>query len=241
MHIIAMALMLSDHLWGVGYLNNDLFTAVGRIAFPLFAFMLTEGFIHTKNIRKYAGRLFVFALISEIPFNLMMGRSFFYPMHQNVLWTFLLGIGMMLLFEKIKKKRILPVRIILYFAVILVFCFLSMLLFVDYNIGGILIIALFWFTGTLPEDKTRKKILCAVIQVVGMLWISEEVVKGLVISFDIFGITAEIHRQSLSVLALPIIWLYNGRQGIYNKGVRALYYWFYPVHMLILGLIAKLL
>lgn len=239
LHILAMTFMLSDHLWGVGFVQQDIFTAIGRIAFPIFAFMTVEGFFRTGNIRKYCERLLIFALISEIPFNLMLGRMVFYPVHQNVLWTFLLGMGMMVLFERIKKKSSGFKKILLYPLVILLFAVLAMLLSTDYNGGGILFIAIFYFTYTKPGDKPAKKFICGAAQLFGTLYICEEIIKGLVLSFTVFGMDFEIHRQSFAVLALPLIWLYNGKQGPYNKYIRALYYWFYPLHMLILGLIAK--
>ena len=95
--------MLSDHLWATVVTGNaDWMTCLGRLAFPIFAFMTVEGFFHTKNLKQYAKRLLVFALLSEIPFNLMMSGSVIYPFHQNVLWCFLLCLGLMHLNEKAK-------------------------------------------------------------------------------------------------------------------------------------------
>ena len=65
---------------------NDWLTCIGRIAFPIFAFMIVEGYFHTRDLKKYVKRIFIFALISEIPFNLALGSRLFYPIHQNVLW-----------------------------------------------------------------------------------------------------------------------------------------------------------
>ena len=73
LHIIAMILMLCDHLWGTIVPGNDWLTCIGRISFPMFAFMIVEGYFHTSNLKNYVKRLLIFALISEIPFNLAMG------------------------------------------------------------------------------------------------------------------------------------------------------------------------
>ena len=106
LHILAMVLMFCDHLWATVVPGNDWLTDIGRLAFPIFAFMTVEGYFHTRNLKKYVLRLFVFALISEIPFNLMLGSRIFYPIHQNVLWTFLLGIAMIRWNEKAKNAPV---------------------------------------------------------------------------------------------------------------------------------------
>ena len=54
LHILAMAFMLCDHLWGTVIPGNEWLTCIGRISFPIFAFMIVEGYFHTKNIKKYA-------------------------------------------------------------------------------------------------------------------------------------------------------------------------------------------
>ena len=88
LHIMAMIFMLMDHLWATLFPAQEWLTCVGRIAFPIFAFMTVEGYFHTHNFKKYLTRMFIFALLSEIPFDLMYGGTVFYPYHQNVIWTF---------------------------------------------------------------------------------------------------------------------------------------------------------
>lgn len=105
LHILAMLFMLCDHLWATLFPAQEWMTCVGRLAFPIFAFMIAEGCYYTSNVKKYMLRLFLFAIISEIPFNLIMGSSVFYPFHQNVLWIFLLGVLSIQIIEKAKKKQ----------------------------------------------------------------------------------------------------------------------------------------
>ena len=104
LHILAMALMLCDHMWATIIPGNNWMTCIGRIAFPIYAFTLVEGYFHTRNLKKYAQRLLLFAVISEIPFNLMCVSSPVYPFHQNVIWTLLIGLWMIHLNEKAVQK-----------------------------------------------------------------------------------------------------------------------------------------
>ena len=72
----------------------------GRLAFPLFCFLLVEGFVHTHNVKGYLGRLVLFGLLSEVPFDLAFLRTPFYPGAQNVYWTLALGVLAMALLQK---------------------------------------------------------------------------------------------------------------------------------------------
>ena len=112
LHIIAMLFMLMDHLWATLLPAQEWLTCVGRIAFPIFAFMSVEGYFHTHNFKKYLLRMLVFAVISEIPFDLMYGGTWFYPVHQNVIWTFILGLLGIHIMETVRKKKKTPVFVL---------------------------------------------------------------------------------------------------------------------------------
>lgn len=74
---------------------NELYAVmrdIGRIAFPIFCFLLVEGFLHTRDVKKYASRMFLFALISEIPFDFALKSHWYFPNKQNVYWTLLIGL-----------------------------------------------------------------------------------------------------------------------------------------------------
>ena len=102
---IAMATMLVDHMGYVLFPWILWLRCVGRIAFPIFAFQIAEGCIRTHDRRRYALRLLLFAVLSEIPFDLMYGGTWFYPFHQNVIWTLLIGLAGIHLMEKARKKQ----------------------------------------------------------------------------------------------------------------------------------------
>ena len=232
LHIIAMALMLCDHLWATVIPGNDWLTAIGRIAFPIFAFMTAEGFFHTKNLKKYIKRLLIFALISEIPFNLMMGSNVFYPIHQNVLWTFLIGIGLMWINEKAKSRSIL-IRILTGAGTVVFGYLIGIITFTDYNGAGVLMVLVFYFF-------RGRKWWCLLGQLFCLWYINTQILSGYFYVIDIFGMEIEILRQSFALFALIPIWLYKGKQGFYNKNIKNLYYWFYPAHMLLLCIIREI-
>ena len=229
LHILAMAFMLLDHLWATVVPGNEWMTCVGRLAFPIFAFLLVEGFFHTRSRKKYALRLFVGALISEIPFNLMAGGRIFYPIHQNVLWTFLMAFGLLVWNERAKDAA--PWRRFLRFtATFLVGLLVGLLTMVDYYGFGIAMVLIFYlFRGQTWYHRVG--------QLVGLYWINVEMMGGLVYEFTALGRLWVIHQQGFAVLSLLFIWLYRGRKGHSSKVFQYFCYAFYPVHMLILALL----
>lgn len=231
LHLIAMALMLCDHLWATIVPGQMWMTMVGRLAFPIFAFMIVEGYHHTSNYKKYLTRMLLWAVITEIPFNLMVGASVFYPFHNNVLWTFAIGLWTMRILDNIRARRKPIVAVILSALVVFGMFWLGQLTMVDYHGYGVLMILVFYlFRGN--------KWYHYVGQLAGMMYINYFMIKGLVIPVELFGHAFELRQQALAVLALPIIWCYRGRQGYHSKATQIAFYAFYPVHLLILGLLS---
>ena len=233
LHIMAMAFMLCDHLWGTIVPGNDWLTCIGRLTFPIFAFMIVEGYFHTKNLKKYVLRLLIFAVISEIPFNLAMGSSVFYPIHQNVLWSFLIAIGLIALNQKVSEKK-LWLRILTGAATVAAGYILGIITFVDFYHAGILTVLVFYFF-------RQRKWWCYVAQFVCLWYINSEMLGGLGYEFQLFDKTFFVTRQSLALLALIPIWLYRGKQGYHSKWLQYFYYAFYPLHLLILGILKMVL
>ena len=227
--LLAMAFMLCDHLWATIVHGNDWLTCVGRLAFPIFAFQIAEGYAQTHDVTAYRRRLLLWALITEIPFNLMSGGGLVHPFHQNVLFTFWLALLILGRLDRAKGRG--PVlrwaSVIAWTALGYVAGFVT---FTDYYGYGILIVVLFHLTRDLPWGKP--------LQLAGMFYINVVLMKGLVYPVDLLGREWLIPQQAFALLALIPIWLYNGRQGISSKTVRRLCYAFYPAHMLILALIA---
>ena len=128
---------------------NNLYEAcrnLGRIAFPIFAFFLVEGYFRTHNIKKYALRLGIFAILTEIPFDLALYRKPFEFSHQNVMFELLLGLLMLILFNYIENITglSLSVRWICIISAVIGFADLAHICKLDYNIKGIVLIAILY-------------------------------------------------------------------------------------------------
>ena len=225
---IAVILMISDHVWATAMSFGNWMTYIGRMAFPIFAFQIAEGFVHTKNFKKYALRLLGFALITEIPFNLFYSSRWFNPYHQNVLFTLLLGLLAIRVIDNLKKdisaKNI--GKSVLWLLLISIGGTLG---FVDYGFLGVLTVVMFYLC--------RGYRFTPILQLIGMVLINIVFFEGQVFMFDVFGKTIEIPSQGFVVFALIPIWLYNGKKGKSRKVLQYGFYAFYPVHMLILYLI----
>ena len=129
--IIACILMAIDHVGAIMFPDIDLYRIIGRLSFPIFAFLLTEGYVHTRNLKKYFIRLFIFAIIPQIPYSLAFGIDIL-----NIFFTLFFGMLAILVDDKINnvyKKWGLILGIVV----------ISELLHMDYGYYGIIMIFLF--------------------------------------------------------------------------------------------------
>ena len=209
--LTAIISMLIDHTAVVFLSGNSrlyvICRVIGRLAFPIFAFLIVEGFHHTSNIKKYLTRLGIFAIISEVPFDLAFYNSYMYTRHQNIFFTLFLGLFAIYLIDMAEKKiKYNMVLVNLASAgITIVFCFIATLLKTDYKFMGILIIVAFYlFRGS--------KVLPAVSMVI---------LSGNLI-------------QACSALSIIPISFYNGKKG---RNIKYFFYVFYPAHLIILYLL----
>ena len=230
LHILAMAFMLMDHLWATLLPAQEWLTCVGRIAFPIFAFMAVEGYFHTHNLKKYLLRMLIFAVISEVPFDLMYGGTWFYPVHQNVIWTLMMGLVGIHLMETVRKKKSTFVYILVSAIVVILGGLLGTLSMVDYYGIGVLTVFIFYFF-------RQRKWWCLLGQMLALYWVNVELLGGLMYPIRLFGMEFELCQQGLALLALLPIWLYRGRQGYHSKPFQYFCYAFYPIHMLVIVLV----
>ena len=135
--IIACITMVFDHIkYAIPITENWITVYLGRVAFPLFAFLITEGYMHTSNLKKYIERLIVFGLISQIPFMLFRTLVGEWKM-LNIMFTLLLGLLAITAYDKISKKYIsIPICIVL--------IILGELLKVDYGWFGVALVLILY-------------------------------------------------------------------------------------------------
>ena len=215
---MAAVLMLTDHVGAILLPQVLILRCIGRLAFPVFAFFIAEGYAHTRSFGRYLLRMAIWAAVSEIPFNLEFGH-FFVPGRQNVLWTFCLALLTLRGLEELRRETG-GARYLGCGAALAAGFAAGELLRVDYGGWGVLSVVLFYLC---RQGQYARPGLLA-----GML-----VLNGLCIGSmktAVFGIQVPI--QIFAVAALPLLWLYNGRPGA--KGWRWAFYVFYPAHLLVL-------
>lgn len=249
--MIAVVCMFIDHFWAVFYITfsrlvinpmlqaglmtfeqaeillgiYDFFRSIGRIAFPLFCFAFAEGYAHTHNKGLYLLRLALFSLISEVPFDIAFmwhgGPGLWseeiarhWPMwwdHQNVFFTFLLAFSGLWLVEKtsalVKWK---PLTFLLQCGIAFVVCFLAEFkVRGDYDGFGVFFIFVAYFL-----RKNR------IVQI-----------AGLILATVVFNPGCQPIPFAIT---LVLMLLYNGQRG--QRNLKYFFYWFYPVHIALLGL-----
>lgn len=196
--LIAITTMLIDHIGAILFPEIQLFRIIGRISFPIFCFLLVEGFHHTRSQLNYLVRLLIFALLSEIPFDLALRDVIFDWQHQNIFFTLALGLVAIFCLEELHFRKIYTIP----FGLILLASHFSKC---DYGLAGVLLICIFYYA---KEQPWVRIFLC-----------------GLVL-YMFFG-TFELY----ALIAFIPITLYNGKLGSNAKFV---FYWFYPIHLLVL-------
>ena len=225
----------SAELLSVGWLAvYVLLRLAGGLAFPIFAFLLVEGFLHTRDRKRYLAKLCVFALISEIPFDLALFGMPFYRGYQNVFFTLAIGVAVMMGLEQMVPERAagggnagtgshagagvcaeaegggraVPPPAVVSVAVTAAGCLLAALLHSDFGWSGILLIAVLYM---FRFDRARQML---------------------------FGCAVSLAAKVTGPFAFIPIRMYNGERG---RQMKLLFYWFYPVHLLALGILRRFL
>lgn len=186
---------------------------LGRIAFPVYCFLLVQGFLHTRHYGTYLRNLILFALISEIPFDVAVMGTLFEPEVQNIYWTLAIGLAG-LQFMRRTERLAWEVRWFAWGAVMLAAGAVGQILRVDYGWAGTVLILVLYLA------RDSRALLFLTVFLFGLMTMPPEVLIGV-------------------AAAGLLICLYNGRRGTIRH--KLFYYWFYPVHLAALWALGGLL
>jgi hypothetical protein len=232
--IIAILTMTIDHssLFLYNSVRLTWLRIVGRIAFPIFAFQISEGYVHTKNLKRYFLRLILFALISQIPYyffsNMFMGALCF-----NIIFSLILGLLAITIFDFFHKKgeNLSKSKKLNYDLTGLVFVFIIAIitykLNLDYGYYGILLMFIFFIFRNKKIFMNLFSIAITILYYIPF-WLST------FYSGNISYISNITYAFLFSLIPLFFINLYNGKQGIKCKW---LFYIYYPIHISIICLL----
>ena len=223
---------LNNDVWELLYRINSGLRVIGRIAFPLFCFLMIHGFIHTHSRLKYAGNLLLFALLSELPFDFLFYDGIDFA-HQNVFWTLLIGLLMIWALEAVNQTNIkMILKCAASLPVIAAGIKMSMVLNTDYAWTGVLLIlGLYLF-------RKKKGLQCTIPFVVFFI---ARVFRNVELGYYSFGIQVirETFKLYWSIVISAFMILRCNEKRYIRKG-KYFFYAFYPVHISILYLIKAL-
>ena len=221
--IIAAAAMLVDHI-GAYLLPQYIFLRiVGRIAFPIFAFMIAEGCHYTKNKKKYLFNMFLLAVICQ---------GLFYPFkppgYMRIPVTFLISIVVIYVMQytmvKVYGKCSIAekaVSVIILLFTVLAIAYLNDILSIDYGFYGCMtpaiVSAVYWFPGMPEKDKSYDTLYRKLGMLMLALWFVYKEYGGV---------------QIYSFAAIPLLAVYNGKRG--NMVPKYFFYIFYPLHLAVI-------
>ena len=212
---IAIITMTIDHFGIVFLMGNEKYITeynicilVSRISFPIFAFLITEGFMHTKSVAKYMIRLAVLAVISEIPFDLIKGQLFNFN-SQNIFWSLLIGLIVLYFIDKKYIIKETDFSVIVRFLIIAAGAGLATLIRADYAWLGILVIVSFYYI--------RSNYILYSIAIIVFYMIRSDISIALAV-----------------IPVLILIYFYNGKRGKNNAFLKWFFYLYYPAHLTIL-------
>lgn len=257
--IIAIISMLIDHTsvalyplipTDMNYLY-EIGRTIGRTAFPLFCFMIVEGYYHTRDKSRYLGSLLLLAIISELPFDAIFSESGFKLEYdnQNVFFTLATGLFTIILLDNVNKfmksisekqraylgYALIVANIILQFFIIIIMTIGINYLKSDYGVAGLDLILMIYYFEKIPVllkrfdgrfDSNKAKFIFAGLTV--LFWLSYY-------DYNIGRI-----NELMGFPAVILIWMYNGKRGDY-KIPKYVFYFFYPVHLTVLYFIRKML
>ena len=231
--LIAIISMFCDHFGDAFVGHFSFLNLIGRIAFPIFAFQISEGYSHTKNFKKYFLRLGIFALISQIPFSLFsykfMNTNTF---SLNVFFTLFIGLSAIHLWNNMDRafvsnmkqmgnthvKSTFYIIRVLELIIVILFAYIANVLNTDYGFWGVIVIFAFYLF------REKKVIMLTSFVILCIIRYGINIINyGFNYSYVLLCI--------FTILSTLFIGSYNGKQG---KKIKYLLYLFYPIHLLLL-------
>lgn len=192
------------------------------LSYPLFAFLLAEGFEKTSGKFRYFIRLLLFAAIAEIPFNYLYGGQILYPQQQNGMFTLCMGYLAMCIVDFVYKKTY---NIILTFAAMYVYgwgaFYLTKILHFEFYSFGVMFILLFYASNQVKYSK--------ILQVIFMVFLAAIISTDTFVSFIIGNIQYTVPYRAIAIPAMILTWFYKGKRGPNSIGLKVCMYAFYPV------------
>lgn len=213
--LIAMVTMTVDHIGHILFPHILWLRLVGRLAFPIYAFFIAEGCRHTRSMPKYLGTMALMALLCQVV-TFLAGS-----LYQSIFVTFSMSIGLILLLQKFRQSK-KPLWLLVFFICLAAVWFVTQTLpqqlqstdfAVDYDFLGVILPVVIWL---MPMKSLKLLAASLILAVMGYLNIV----------------------QLFALAAIPFLALYNGQRG--KLRMKWLFYWYYPLHIGILHLIAML-
>ncbi len=236
--LIACAVMLCDHVGYFGVLPVTVslgMRIVGRIAFPIYCYLLAFGFRKTRNKYLYLARLAAFAVISELPFNYCFDGTVSFGF-KNVFFTLSLGLAAVLLYDLLAQGKGIASKLLAIVPTVL-FVLAADWLETDYAGFGVVLIFLFYMAG---ESKLYASVACVLF---GARYVLNGVISAIIGGFVYPDISDwDWIAMFAAAAAIPIL-LCNGSRGAHPRSrvgkllYKYAFYAYYPAHTLILGLI----
>ncbi|WP_317366816.1 TraX family protein [uncultured Tyzzerella sp.] len=224
--IIALITMFIDHIGSVIFPNHFYIRFIGRLAFPIYAFLISEGLKNTSNIKNYVKDLFILALISELFYDICFNTSINLFYNTNTVYTLFLASISIYFYNKINTITIKYLCLFLGIS-------LSYIFKTDYDILGVLLIYIFYFS------KNKYNYLTY-----GIIWVNLKYLNNISsILYSKFNtnmylsntyITNSLGLYLFTIIPFFIIFYYNGKKG---KNIKYLFYLLYPLHLFILCII----
>lgn len=217
--LIACTAMAVGHFGEVAYPGSEVFIVISKLAFPIFAFLLVEGAEHTRDLHKYILRMGLFAVISELPYDIALHGGLDWT-RQNVFVTFFFGLVMIMFMEMFPKRHMI---------IFIITAVLNMVLSGDYHAFGIFLIWQLWTVKKLNRDPMLAIGRYAMaFPIVGFI-------DGIVAS-DFSGMYGMLMEMTSIFAALPLMafkpYSEEKRPSALEKWA---FYAFYPLHLLVIA------